>query len=156
MAEPTFLGRAYIWGLDGTLLYSGMAAANNEPQSLEYRDEYSRHDTKDKKGDTVCVILYNANPKLTIDFMPFEAAGAGTGEVATAKTRMVLPPIGAKVTVDAFPPVVGSKDAAGDTINSAKWLYLGGGSIRFSPEAEVVMSLPLEKFATDLAANAVT
>lgn len=148
-SEPTFVGEVYIFGLDGTLAYSGMATTGNEPQRAGYQDEISRHDSKDKKGATVGVQLFNPNPKITITFMP-KADATGGGAIADAKSNMVLPAKGSKVTLSGFPPVVATAE---DTINSTKWLYLGGGSIDFTNDQEVVMTLPLEKFATDLAVN---
>lgn len=148
MAEPTYLGEVFIFGLDGTLAYSGMATSGNEPQRGSYQDEISRHDSKNKKGETIGVQLFNPNPKITITFMP-KADSTGAGAIADAKSNMVLPAKGSKVTLAGFPPVVGSDG----TINSAQWLYLGGGAIELTNEAEVVMTLPLERFNTDMAVN---
>lgn len=150
MAEPTFLGVVYVWGLDGTLLYSGMAITENEPQSLNFSDDISRHDSKDKKGATQGVQLYNPNPKLSITFMP-RATNTGAGAIAAAKANVILPPKGANVALADFPPDAGT--AEGVAINSAKWKYLGGGTIGFTNEGEVTMTLPLERFATDLAVD---
>jgi hypothetical protein len=148
MSEPTFIGRVYVWGLDGTLAYTGMSTAQNELQKLSYRDEIARHDSKDKKGETVGVQLWNPNPKTTVTFMPCEAMAAGS--IANAKTRVLLPAKGSKVTLAAFPPTVGGAEILP---NSASWIYFGGGEIEFTNEGEVVMTLPLEKFNTDLAAT---
>lgn len=149
MAEPTFIGRVYIHGLDGTLAYTGMATANNELKTLNYRDETRRADTKDKKGETVGVRLWDPNPKISVTFFPCEAMGAGS--IATAKTRAALPSKGAKVTLAGFPP---NTATAEDVVNSAKWIYFGGGELEFTDEGECRMTLPLEKFNTDIAATA--
>lgn len=149
MAEPTFIGRVYIHGLDGTLAFTGMATDKNELKSLSYRDRITQGRTKDKKGATVGVRGWDPNPMITVRFLVCEPAGAGA--IAGAKTRIALPSFGAKVTLAGFPPNVATAE---DLINSAKWLYFDGGEIEFTDEQEVAMTLPLEKFGTDLAATA--
>lgn len=148
--EPTYIGRVFVWGLDGTLAYTGLTTAQNEPQRLSYRDEISRHDSKDKKGETIGIQLYNPNPKITVTFMPCQTAGGGS--IALSKQNVVLPAKGSKVTLAGFPPNTGTAEDV--SVNSAKWIYFGGGGIEFTNEGEVVMTLPLEKFNTDIAATA--
>ena len=150
--QPTYIGQAYVFGLDGTLAYTGLATTANELRSLEYRDEVKRTDVQDKKGQTVGVMLYDPNPKITITFYPCQPAGAAS--ILGAQTNSVLPALGAKVTLAAFPPVVGTAEST--VIKSLKWIYLGGGSYRFSNDGVLEMTLPLEKFASDLAATANT
>jgi hypothetical protein len=148
--EPLFIGRVYVWGLDGTLLHAGIAATTeNEPQSLNYKDDVTRHVSKDKKGKTVGIQLYDDNPKVTIKYMPCSTA-TGAGTIAPAKTRVTIPSKGANVTLAGFPPNVGTAE---DLINSTKWKYLGGAEIDFTNEAEVMITLPLETFIDDLAVN---
>ncbi len=145
MAEPTFIGRAYVFGLDGTIAYSGwaaMATTDNDPRALEYKDDVQRHDITDKKGTTVGILLFNGNPKITVHFYPSKAAGSGT--IASAKTIVSLPTKGSKVTLAGFPPAVGTAE---DFINSAKWIYLGGGSVAFKSDGVVEITLPLERFS---------
>ena len=150
MSEPTFIGRVFVWGLDGTLTYTGLAVAENEPQKLSFQDAVSRHNSKDKKGKTIGVQLWDPNPKITVTFMPC-ASAPGAGAIAIAKTKVVLPARGSKATLTGFPPNTGTAEDV--SINSAGWLYLGGGGIEFTNEGEVVITLPLEKFSDDLATN---
>jgi hypothetical protein len=150
MAEPTYIGRVTVWGLDGKLAYTGLLVGENEPTRLTYTDEIARHDSKDRKGETIGVQLYNPTPKLDISFIP--CAPMGVGAIAASKQKVVLPAKGSKVTVSEFPPNVGTAEDV--TINSAKWLYLGGGSIDFTNEGEAVINLPLHKFNTDIAQTA--
>lgn len=151
MSEPTFVGRCYIWGLDGTLAYTGIATSENEMQSMTYKDDCQRHDSKDKKGRTVGVQLWNPNPKVTIKFMP--CVDAASGAIATAKTKLQLPPRGSRVTLAGFPPDIGTGEDLDQNpgINSATWIYFQGGEITFNNEKEVEMSLPLERFETNIA-----
>jgi hypothetical protein len=143
--DPTFIGRVFVHGLEGTLAWAAtaMLAANNEPQKLTFKDDITRQDSKDKKGERIGTRLYDPNPKITIQAMPCQAPGAGA--IATAKTRVVLPDKGSKCVVAGFPP---DTAAAEGIINSALWLYLGGAEYEFSPEGEVMLTLPLEKFGS--------
>lgn len=150
MAEPLFIGAVYVWGLDGNLAYTGMAVNQNEPQKLSYQDDISRHNSKDRKGQTIGVQLYDPNPKASVTFMPRSAA-TGAGQIALAKNTVVLPARGSKVTLSGFPP--NPLTAEDVSINSAKWIYLGGGSIDSTNEGEVTMTLPLERFGSDLATD---
>jgi len=150
MSEPLYIGRVNVFGLDGTLLHGGIAATGeNEPQSLNLKDDISRHVSKDKKGKTIGLQLYDDNPKISIKYFPC-AAATGAGKIAEAKTKVTLPAKGSKATLAGFPP---DPAAAEGIINSVKWLYLGGGEIEFTNEAEVMITLPLEKFIDDLAIN---
>lgn len=150
--EPLFIGRVYVFGLDGTLLHGGIAVVGeNEPQSLNFKDDISRHDSKDKKGKTIGIQLYNPNPKINIKYMPC-AAATGAAQVAAAKTRVALPAKGSRAVLKGFPPQNDpAQPQTEDAINSIYWLYLGGGEIDFSNESEVMISLPLEKFKDQLA-----
>lgn len=150
MAEPTHIGKVFVWGLDGTLAYSGLLTTENEPSDLTYKDEISRHESKDRKGETCGIQLYDPHPQITIKFMPCSAS-TGSGQIANARTKVVLPTKGSKVTVAAFPPNTGTAEDV--TINSAKWIYLGGGEISLNNEKEVEITLPLEKWSTDFAVN---
>lgn len=147
MAEPTHVGTVFVFGLDGTLAFAApaMLATENEPQRMSFADQISRHNSKSKKGETIGVQLYDPNPKITIVTMP-RATNPGAGAIADAKLNVILPTKGSQVTLAGFPPLGGAEDS----INSVKWIYLGDGSIEFTNDAEVVMTLPLEKFNTDL------
>jgi hypothetical protein len=100
-----------------------------------------------KRGKTIGIQLYDDNPKVTVKYMPC-AAATGASKIADAKTRVTLPSKGSKATLAGFPPAIATAEG---TINSAKWLYLGGGEIDFTNEGEVMITLPLEKFRDDLA-----
>jgi hypothetical protein len=144
MSAETQIGRVIIFGLDGTMLYSGMATTGNEPSAISYDDTVEVHRSKDRKGEVIGAQFYNAVKKIIVNFYPCVAAG---GTKAAAQANMVLPPYGAKATLAGFPPVPATVE---DTINSAKWIYFGGGKIDLSNEAEVKMVLPLERYNTDI------
>jgi hypothetical protein len=145
MTEPTYLGYATIHGLDGTLAYTGLAVTDNLLESLSYQDLCKEMETLDGKGEVVGLKLWQKKKTCTIKFYPGEDALAGA--VAAAKLNAVLPAIGSKVTLAAFPPVVATAESI---INSAKWIYAGGGSYDFTREGDLVLTLPLRRYATDL------
>lgn len=133
------LGRAVVFGIDGTVAYTGMATTGNEPENLEYTENYKTHETRAKDGETIGLVFYDKQEELTIDFFP--CAAAGVGAIATAKANIVLPAIGAKVTIAAM---------SGSVANDTTWLYVGGGKIRWENENIVKMTLPLKQFSTDI------
>lgn len=143
MAEPTFIGKVTVWGIDGTMTYTGVATTDNVMDTVNYEDTVEEHELKDHKGITVGVKLVNPRENLTINFWPAEPAGAGS--IAAAKTNVVLPAKGSKVTIASM---------SGSPLNGTDWLYLGGGSIEESHEGDVKMTLPLRRYSTDIAATA--
>lgn len=153
-SEPTFVGRVFVFGLDGTLAWSGPAAAavaanENEPQDASVTDDITRHVSKDKKGETIGIQLYDPNPKVRVTCMPC-AAATGAGAIAAAKLNVMLPKKGSNVTLAGFPAGPGAGE---DYFNSTAWKYLGGGEIALNNEREAVITMTLERFNTDLAVD---
>lgn len=148
MAAPTFIGYVTVWGIDGTMAYTGMATADNILEQLSYEDTTKEHETKDKQGETIGLKLWDPKKMLTINFFPAKAAGGGS--IAAAKLVVDLPARGSKVTVAAM---VGAGSPVFD-LNGTTWLYVGGGRIELNQENEVKMVLPLRRYNTDIAATA--
>jgi hypothetical protein len=141
---PTILGRCIVWGIDGTMLHSGIVAtSDNEPEALDYEETYKEHETILKDGEPGGLVLWFKRENLVVDYYPCEPAGAGS--IANAKTNIELPAIGSKVTIAAM---------AGARINDTTWLYAGGGRIREESSNIVKMTLPLRQYGTDIAATA--
>jgi hypothetical protein len=154
MAAPSYFGTVTVWGAEGTLLYTGLAAADNLLETLSYEDDAEEHESKDRLGETVGLKIWNPCPKLNVSFYPCKAAGVGA--IAGAKANVVLPARGAKVTLAGFPPNTASSDAAADIINRTTWLYVKGGKIEFKNTGEVMITLPVRRYNTDIAATANT
>ena len=144
MSAPTFLGYATVHGIDGTIAYTGMATTDNLFESLTAEEQVQEHEAKDKTGETVGLKLWNRRRNLTIKFYPAKTAAGGA--IAAAKLLVDLPVVGAVVTIasdaEAASPNFG--------INSAKWIYAGGGSINKTNSDDVYMTLPLRRYATDI------
>ena len=146
MAAPThYIGTVTVWGLDGTMAYTGIATTANLLESASYEDTTEEHEAKDRWGEVVGVKLFNPRENLTINFFPSSVAGSAS--IAAAAANVLLPPKGAKVTI---------ADMPGSHLDAATWLYLGGGNIELSNSGDVKMVLPLRKYRTDIAATANT
>jgi hypothetical protein len=136
------IGRAVVFGIDGTMLYNGVAAmptTGNELQKAAYEDQCNVHESKSKKGETIGLVFWNQRKKLTIDFYP--CAAAGTGAITTAIASIIMPALGAKVTLASM---------SGADLNSAAWIYQGGGTVEQTNEGEVKMKPPLMQYSTDI------
>lgn len=154
MAEPTHIGTVFVFGADGTVAWTGTAAATvltseNEPQEVTATDDITRHVSKSKQGETIGIQLYDPNPKVRVVCMPC-AAATGSGAIAAAKANVFLPKKGTAVTLAGFAAGPGSGE---DYFNSSAWLYLGGGEIALNNEREAVVTMTLERFNTALATN---
>lgn len=162
MAAPTFIGICTVWGIDGTIQYTGPATATDsvdpfQIESYRFNDGTDLHEGRDKQGEVNRVQLYN--PKREMDIKFFPAASAGTGSIAKAKMNMALPTKGAKVTIASMAGngTAGVEGAGGTAVqNISTWLYLGGGSIEESNTGEAYMNLHLVRYNTDIAATANT
>ena len=133
------IGRAVVFGIDGTIQYEGVASTGNEVQKISFEDQVNRHEHKDRKGEVIGLTFFNRRKKLSIDFYP--CAPAGDGAIAEAAENIHLPDPGAKVEI---------ADMSGDDLNSEVWIYEGGGTIEYTNEAEVKMKLPCMQYATDI------
>jgi hypothetical protein len=142
MSAESQIGRVIIFGLDGTVAYTGVATTENEPQSMSYDDSVEVHRSKDRKGEVIGAQFFNPVKKISINFFPCTAAG---DTKAHAQAKMVLPAIGAVVALAAWPV-----PSTGEILNNTKWIYFGGGKIDFSNEDSVKMVLPLERANTDI------
>ena len=133
------IGKAIVWGISGTMAYTGMATTSNEPQSVEYTEEYQKHLSKTKLGETIGAYYFDKQESLTIDFYP--CADAGSNAIATAEAAVVLPAVGSKVTIASM---------KGSVLNDTTWIYEGGGKISEGNDHEVKMTLPLRQYSTDI------
>lgn len=146
MAEPTHIGTVTVWGIDGTVAYSGLASTENLPETVSLEDGTDEHESKDAKGEVVGLKLFNPVARATVKVYPSKAAG--TGAIAAARANIILPVKGAKVTLAGF--------HANSGLNSSAWIYAGGGSQEYNNVGEVALNLPLRKYNTDIAATANT
>lgn len=136
------IGRAVVFGIDGGFQYSGVAVAidvnSNELTRVSFEDQANKHESKDRRGETIGLVFWNSRAKITLNFYP--CATAGVGALDLARVNVVLPDVGSLVEIEDMP---------GQLING-NWIYEGGGTIEMTNEAEVKMVLPLMKYSTDI------
>jgi hypothetical protein len=145
MAAPTQIGTVTVWGIDGTVAYTGLASTDNILEAANLEDDIDEFERKDAQAEVVGLRLYNPCKKVELTFYPSKPAGSGA--IAAAKANVVLPAKGAKVTLAGF---------AGSVYNDTTWLYIKGGRIEEGNEGEAKIVLPLRRYNTDIAATANT
>lgn len=128
-----------VFGIDGTIQYTGVAASGAEITKISFEDQVKTYEHKNRKGEVVGMTFYNRTKKASIDFYP--TAPAGDGAIALAAENMHLPDPGSKIEL---------ADHAGADLNSDVWIYVGGGTIEFTNEAEAKMKLPCMQYSTDI------
>jgi len=146
MAAPTnYIGIVTVFGIDGTIAYTGLATTDSLLESASLEDTTEEHEAKDRWGEVVGMKLFNPRTNITINFYP--AKEAGSGAIAAAKDNVALPAKGSKVTI---------ADMPGSAFDGTTWLYIQGGTIELTNTGDAKMVLPLRKYRTDIAATANT
>ena len=109
----TLTGIATIYALDGfTIAYTGMATADNEPQSISRRDGFDVAKARGKDGQ-IFAKGYSGR-EITIEIEIIVKGGASR---AAAPDKFVEPAPGALVTLDGF---------GANTAIEGTWNYEGG------------------------------
>ncbi len=119
----TIIGTAAIYGLDGTLAWSGVATTDNEAQSASLQDSCDKAELKDGTGATIGKRYYNRRHTLTVEVVPL------------SKAKATLPALGALVTLAGF-------GIGGASLYDGNWNYDGEGSIE-PGQGEVPLKLKM-------------
>lgn len=141
MAAPTQIGTVTVWGVDGTLAYTGLASTDNVLEGIDLSDDAEVTRRRDNLGETKGLLIWDPVKRITITFVPSDPS-----DISDAQDNIVLPAKGSTVTLAAFP--------ANSGLNETTWIYEQGGSIAFTNEGEVKMTLPLTKYNTDISTAA--
>jgi hypothetical protein len=141
MANEAQVGKAVVFGLDGSITYTGIGTLELQSGSLEHRFEL--YENKNKEGEVQGAVAFNPTLEFTLDFLPV-SAGTGAGALASAKTGLKLPTPLAKVTLSGF---------AHADLNT-DYVYVGGGKIAFDQANPAKMSLPIRRYRTDISTPA--
>jgi len=139
-------GMATVYGLNGTVSYSGVAApAGWLPQSTDL--------THDWEEDIIADPVTNAVKSVAITQEAFnvviELVVQATDTKAHAKDAIKLPTPWSKVTLAGF------DQAASGGVTNGDYNYQKGGKIAYLPKGFVKMTLPLKRY-TDSGADATT
>lgn len=133
-------GKVTVCGIGGTVAYSGILVTENKLTDWDLSDTADAGETKDGLGFYLTVTTSGDVTKLTITLVPFDPSGAPA--LATAKSKVVLPPKLGKVTIAS----TGITNVDGD------WHYAraGGGTIKPDSSGQALkITLPLERFDPD-------
>lgn len=131
-------GRAAVYGLDGALTFSAIAA--DAALMLSGANYTEDADVKNKltdpsSGEIVGLQFGQKKSSITVDMIPVAKIGS-TQSTSNANTAAALPSIGSVVTLSSM------KNSQQD----GSYMYMGGGSISYTPDGFAKMTLPLERY----------
>jgi len=151
-------GVAYVFGSPATItlfnaadstttIFTGVTSTANEGFDLSH--ECDTEEVKNTSGEVVGHIVSNNRLSLNVNCIPsgstaanalitsFLADGNGTAVIAGAK----------EVTCGGVPNAI-------NTAASGKWIYAGGGSVKFTNSGKAMVTLPLKKYPSITAGTA--
>jgi hypothetical protein len=137
MANEVQTGKAVVFGVTGTVSYTGIGTI--ELQTGSFDDRFDLHETRDKQGEVIGLQAWNPLREVTLNFTPVSSA-TGAGAINDAKLGLALPSPLASVSLTNF--------AHADLTGT--WIYIGGGRIDLSNQTEGTMTLPCRKYNTDI------
>lgn len=141
----SLVGKATVYGVPGNLLFKSfdgattvLAAADNKMVGAALTDVTTKGLLKDGTGEVVGVCYNREAHQATFEIIPIDSSTPSS--LATAKTKIELPAVGAKVTIAGF----------GDSTYDGDWHYAGGGSITpgASETDPIKVTLPCERYGT--------
>lgn len=106
----TITGTAAIYGLDGTLAWSGVASTDNSAQSAVLKDSCDKSELKSGAGNVIGKRYYNRRHSIDVEVVP------------VSKAKATLPAMGAIVTLASF-------GIGGGSLFDGSWNYDGEGTI---------------------------
>jgi hypothetical protein len=142
------VGKFVVKGVQGNVAYTGvvsvsMSSDNTKLMGASLRNEFGVTEHRDGVSNVFSVTADEPIHRLSIRFVP--TATTATPTLANAKANVVLPERLATVTLAGF----------GNTNIDGAWFYVGG-SIDYSPDSPVELSMELTRYGTDPTANAIT
>ncbi len=149
------IGAGHVYGLaggtivikqpDGTTL-SGYVSPNLKTLRSGHESEVDR--IKNQGGEIASLIL-----KGEFFSCEFSVIPEGT-TIANAKASATLPALGSSATISGLPVI--AQGSASDILNSALWIYQGGGSLNGDSENHWTMTLPLFRYPGITTVTAIT
>jgi len=132
MPNPTLAGVVGIHGIDGSVVWSGVVTGVVKLAGVNLTDNITKATLKSQKGRTIGKIAYDRQHDVSVRVIPSDDAG----NLATAKSNVVLPPPFAIVTI------------SGHSISAIDGTYnYEGGSIAITQEGYLEMTLTLSRVA---------
>lgn len=94
--SATLGGKIAVYGIDGTLAYTGMAKTVNILKGFTL-SESAREAELDKNGHIIGGARDNVRRQISVSFIPYDPSN--TSSLATAKSNVVLPPQLGQITI---------------------------------------------------------
>ncbi len=137
-------GRACVYGIDGTIAYTGralvtggataaLASPQTDMQSVSLTHDFDTTELPDQSGETIGKAARNSRTTIAIDL--FILAPTGTNTDAEAKAAIKLPDPLAIVALASF----------GNTSFDGDWNYAGPGSVNLAADGYARVSLTLTR-----------
>lgn len=122
MPNPTLAGAVGVFGIDGTVVWTGVVSGVVKLAGVGLTDNIAKAELKNQKGRTIGKTAYNRQHDVSIRVIPSDDAG----NLATAKSNVVIPPPLATVTISghSIPALDGSYNYEGGSINVTQEGYL--------------------------------
>lgn len=128
------IGEAKVYGVNGTLIITGVASTDNDPQKLSLTDDFDIAEARNKTGDVKTRAAHNRRHSITVTILWKDDAGSPSQSGAVGKVRFPDPL--AKVTLGGF---------ASNTVLNGDWNY-EGGSAEFSNDGYCTGTFKLSRY----------
>lgn len=151
-------GVAYVFGSPATItlfnaadsantIFTGVTSTANEGFDLSH--ECDTEEVKNTSGEVVGHIVSNNRLSLNVNCIPSGASAANA-----LITSFLADGNGTAVIAGAKEVTCGGVANAINTAASGKWIYAGGGSVKFTNAGKAMVTLPLKKYPSITAGTA--
>ena len=152
-------GVAYVFGSPATILlytaadstttiFTGTTSTANEGFDLSH--ECDTEEVKNTSGEVVGHIVSNNRLSLNVNCIP-----SGSTVALALITAYLADGNGTAVISGAKEVTCGGVANAINTSASGRWIYAGGGSVKFTNSGKAMVNLPLKKYPSITAAAAI-
>ena len=152
-------GVAYVFGSPATILlytaadstttiFTGTTSTANEGFDLSH--ECDTEEVKNTSGEVVGHIVSNNRLSLNVNCIP-----SGSTVALALITSYLADGNGTAVISGAKEVTCGGVANAINTSASGRWIYAGGGSVKFTNSGKAMVNLPLKKYPSITAAAAI-
>ena len=147
MAAKTIIGKGLIVGIGvsanvahGTVVGAIAGTVLMNVQNLRTKQPADVSQVKDQNGEIVAKFSSGVYYEVDIDFIP-----EGT-TLANAVSAAAFPALLAAVTLSGFPVIISGDGTIVDLLNSALWVYEGGGQISGISDKSWTCSMTIRRY----------
>jgi hypothetical protein len=151
-------GVAYVFGSPATItlfnaadsantIFTGVTSTANEGFDLSH--ECDTEEVKNTSGEVVGHIVSNNRLSLNVNCIP-----SGSTAANALITSFLADGNGTAIIAGAKEVTCGGVANAINTAASGKWIYAGGGSVKFTNAGKAMVTLPLKKYPSITAGTA--